>query len=122
MDAQPSVVDMAPFVNATGVPEANEIPAVFPKYQLLNLPDWAKLLLIHKPQNSRNRMNRKEPLRLFRRSFCTMFPCCFITWVYVVTQGIVELIYDSLPGNITRVRMLSEVQTHPPGGEILDAF
>jgi hypothetical protein len=36
----PSVVVKAPFVNATGVPELNVIPAFVPKYQLDAGPAW----------------------------------------------------------------------------------
>jgi hypothetical protein len=64
MLAHPSVVTKAPLVSATGAPEAKVIPAVFPKYQLLNLADCASTAVDHKVANAKNSKPAKHLLRL----------------------------------------------------------
>jgi hypothetical protein len=51
-------------VSATGAPEAKVTPAVFPKYQLLNLPDCAVAVEFHRKANAKNSMPEKHMLRL----------------------------------------------------------
>jgi hypothetical protein len=63
MLAHPSVVTKAPLVSATGAPEAKVIPAVFPKYQLLNLPDCPSKFEEPKMANDKNSMLAKLLLR-----------------------------------------------------------
>jgi hypothetical protein len=51
-------------VSATGAPEAKVIPAVFPKYQLLNLADCASTTVDQKVANAKNSKPAKHLLRL----------------------------------------------------------
>jgi hypothetical protein len=55
MLALPSVVSNAPFVSATGEPEANETPALDPKYQLLNRPEFCAFAVKAKSEVKRRK-------------------------------------------------------------------
>lgn len=95
MEAQPSVVDKAPFVNATGEPDVKVIPAVLPKYQLLNRADCEKASVAARLQTSINKINRRPAFRLPRKTLSALYLSCNITFVYASARSLVERIYDS---------------------------